>query len=415
MNTNGPLIRPRTHFPLPASGLGAAAILRPGQKYACMALTVQGLDPDVPAITPLAPGVWALRTSPLGLPGHWKEWLGELETSELDEANLYLFASADAKAIEVLDAENEILRTRVLRHYHGLLIATFGIRIDYARMLTGAVETNGVSVRSTQAYPRIPQLASFPLHIRVTRTHLALAANVSEGIAQAREEGELARLWRMLHAFYAALQTSDIGVRCHQLVRTVEGIILPAKGGAGKTFGERGSLLTGEPGVYKTTLRDLYEVRGKLEHLHGPLTAIRAAFERKSPADKALVASYEGAVQHMLYATLIAEAFAHACLARIFTRLELRKHLESDTTLEAMWQSGAQAIADGWGDPLAPSLRSVRNAFDHKRVAQTLEDQGVDDGIYNRISTQEAALRTTGGAAFVEPKSDETTDTGETP
>lgn len=374
----------------------AQPTLSVGQKYACLALHVANLDGSLPRSITMAPNVWASRSLPLEIPKHWQKWLGSLESDRLKQANLFLIATGVSRSLEILDDENMVLTERVRRHFYGLLIASLGIRIDHARMMTGAVERQEVTIRQTQEYPPILNLACIPQGWTIGSPQLSHSRAIAEGIAAAWGEGDRGRLWRMLDAFNTALHSRDIGVRCHQHVRCVEGIILPPMGKSKESFKERGAVLTGDRAHFAPLLDDLYAIRGKLEHLHGAREAIRTAFAKKPLREKSLIATDAGETREMLRYTLFAETMAHACLAQVLERPEFRKHLEADSSLEAFWAADSAAQQADWGAAIGPVVRRALKAFDADRLEYAMQDHAADERVSSRTQTRELALRATG-------------------
>ena len=81
--------------------------IEPSNKFACFAFTFyNGVGGDVPAELQLGPRLWVARHLDFDVAKHWREWLGSLRMSALEDANFVMYATMPTATPKVLDGEN---------------------------------------------------------------------------------------------------------------------------------------------------------------------------------------------------------------------------------------------------------------------------------------------------------------------
>jgi len=91
-----------------------------GEKYALVGLSVN-IDRYLPP-RKIASNLWVFSDRTFDLPPHWREWLGNIRTEEVESCNLFLVSKVASLTPDVLDAENQDLQRRVQNSYVGLLL-----------------------------------------------------------------------------------------------------------------------------------------------------------------------------------------------------------------------------------------------------------------------------------------------------
>jgi hypothetical protein len=81
-----------------------SAWLSDNEKYALITLEVR-VDEGIP-LREFAPGYWAWSDAPIALPGHWREWLGTIQSEAIERGDLVLLCKIAFKTPTVLDTEN---------------------------------------------------------------------------------------------------------------------------------------------------------------------------------------------------------------------------------------------------------------------------------------------------------------------
>jgi hypothetical protein len=121
-----------------------SAWLSDNEKYALITLEVR-VDEGIP-LRDFAPGYWAWSDAPIALPGHWREWLGTIQSEAIERGDLVLLCKIASKTPTVLDTENEILKRRVWGFYVGLLLSSTFTLGHPPMQLTGALREGVLDV-----------------------------------------------------------------------------------------------------------------------------------------------------------------------------------------------------------------------------------------------------------------------------
>jgi hypothetical protein len=135
--------------------------LADGEKYALIGLEVK-TEETIP-FRELVSGLWAWTdTAALGLPAHWREWIGSVRAEEIEGCNLVLLAKMPSSSPKVLDGENGLLKTRVSGFYRGLLLASTFTPSHPPVLFSGSREDGSFGVRESLTL-EIPSLNIFPV------------------------------------------------------------------------------------------------------------------------------------------------------------------------------------------------------------------------------------------------------------
>ena len=321
-----------------------------GHKYSTLALRVSHLTLRHTEPLDLGDNLWVTGEMPVALPGHWQTWLGSLKVEELKSNNLFLHSHASANSPGVLDHENEHLNEVVHRLYFATLIAAPYIGHDDGTRMSGAHHEGALDVRQVQPYDDI--LSAVGCHgAALDDGVFRLAKQIYDGLEQVEGNGEHDRIWRIVRAFYAALQDHQLGSRIHQLIRCVEGFVFPDQGRTRQQMTSRSELFLG-PGQHDL-IQSLFDIRSAVEHLHGPARIVNDA----NPRDGNL---------RLAELCFKSEALARYCLRRLFTTPNLWPHFRDDAALGAFWALPTAARAALWG---ASMNLAVEFALYNRRTA----------------------------------------------
>lgn len=259
-----------------------------GEKFACLAFRLFSLAESLPAEVELGYGCWALPGPPVPIDGHWRGWLGELETEQIQNANLVLFAKVHSSTPGVLDHENNLLLDRVQYLHWGIIIAAGVPTYDHDVMFTGADSGHGPELRSV-SHPHAIYTTAGMRSAQVTVQDLADGSDIVtqiERVLQGRTiEGHYKRLMRGLNAFVAGLRARQAEDRLHQFVRTIESFLPPTVWGAAAFANHARDFLPEHPDP-GALLMELYQLRNIAEH-HGDLDR---GLPNVPPAQRAQVA-----------------------------------------------------------------------------------------------------------------------------
>lgn len=219
----------------------------------------------------------------MGLPEHWREWLGSFEARDLAGSDVFITATAPSAQLDILDGENEALRRRAQQVYTGLLIATSGIRVHHGRSLTGAVRGSEADLRQSQALDLVYSVVGTSRAPAVSPGHLTHAVEVARGLAAIQrlegtpEYGDCGRLKRALNALYACLGSRHLDHRLHQAVRVLEALMSAGEENFRAVMKRRAARLLGDAPEIAGWPDALYQIRNKVEHMYGPIRAVQLA------------------------------------------------------------------------------------------------------------------------------------------
>ena len=306
-------------------------------KYATLAFRTNHVTLQCSEPLDLGEDLWITGEMPVALPDHWNTWLGSLRVDELKRTNLFMFSRKPANTLAVLDHENRQLQEAVRRLYFAFLIATPYIGHTNGTLMTGAHQKNGVlDVREVQSYDDV--LSACGCHGAILNDDVfRQARRIYDGLSQVEGAGEHNRIWRIVRAFFSALQEKQLGARIHQFTRCVEGFVFPDQGNTRAQMASRTELFLGP--TQHALIQTLFDIRSAVEHLHNPA----AILDDLDPNEIDLkLAEYN----------FKSETLAHYCLQRLFTTPILWPHFADDAALAAFWQLPMNKRSTLWGAPM---------------------------------------------------------------
>jgi hypothetical protein len=180
----------------------------------------------------------------------------------------------------------------------------------------------------------------------VTADMMALAFRHAMGRIMFEKTTTYDRIARVLFIFDDALGTLLVHERLHQFCRCTEGLILPAVRKTTQQFVSRTELYVG-PSQHET-MRMLYEMRGKVEHMH----------EYEWPADLA------GRDRPLLVfrRAAMAQELARRCISRFLMTEDVWPYYTTRDRLEAFWALPPADRQKLWGQPF--DLDAINKKFD---------------------------------------------------
>jgi hypothetical protein len=330
----------------------------PGYKFAVMALPgSRGSNP--PDLLALPNGYFVSRGLPVDALSTWRESIGTLHRDELARCGFYLWALAHSQQPEVLDSENEVLARRVHYLFLALLLAVPYFSAGRLTRLTGANADGTARVRSLTTFARTYATLGAP-EPNVSPANLKLAETLATALVRHDQTGKDTRFDRSLRAFRVACEAAYLDERHHEFVRAAEGFVNPRHG---TEFTARLSQVCA--GRCRQHLRQIYQIRSGIEHLHG-------IYERMPK-----YATKRQQFRIALRRCVQAEALARYLLTVYLLHPPLWPHFRTRTSIEAFWALQRPARAHLW--PTKLHLPSILQHFDSTAVAQH-EDRYLESG-----------------------------------
>lgn len=306
-----------------------------GHKYALLTLPDRHGANEAGILTDLGDGYIASGLLPVVPPEHWKQWLGSLLYGETERSGFYLVVHSPSDHPAVLDAENLDLQKKVYHLYTGLCIAVPYFSHGEIVSLTGAIRAGEADVRQYTRYNRTFYTAGSP-HAVINQARLRAAKRMSQSIQHFRATGEMPRFPRILGAFRNAMAAPEMDVRLHQFVRSIEGFLLPKPINADE-FANRAQRIV--KGDHREDLKNLYDIRGAIEHLHGPFNAIRGPEKDRHNT--------------LLRRAIQAETLARYCLRYFLDTPEIWTHFSTSRQTQKLWNLPLTDFETIWSGKLA--------------------------------------------------------------
>lgn len=305
-----------------------------GEKFSCFAFSNFSLGTGLPEDFRLDAELWASRALPVAVEGHWREWLGSLTIEAILRTNFLLIATCPSRRPEVLDAENQQLTQRVDYVFHGLLVQ--GVpHYDQGFSLTGANVGGEIEIRQFSELVRYtPSFGTDPL--RIDLAELKWATCLADRLRTVNAGGpDWSRLRRGLSALFRGSKEREGGERLHQFVRALEALVKP---GIGKTRRQFVHRLQTVAIASRQTLREIFDIRSCVEHLHSPLDALQGSEEQKADV----------AARRMRQA----DRLCRFAFSRVLASNDLFKRFRTDAGIDGFWAMPHRERADLWGSRL---------------------------------------------------------------
>jgi len=312
-------------------------------KFAAIAL--QNIRTDVRASVTLRDGTIALTKMPFPLDNHWRLWLGSMQSSNLENCNLFLVRVAtsgwpDGQLANFggnLDSE----QMNVVGGLFAFLRIIGAVEYTNAFIVAGHVENGQHEIRHFSTTKRFERTRG-ALPWVVQAADLEEAAQLSRayrGLLQ-RFPGERWRFGRGCHALKVALEQHYASDRLHGFVRALEALILPEKGNTEKQFVSRCKLLAGPVAAEAkvgSILQEIYKMRCDVEHVHD--------------WDRSIVSRPPAEREHIAYLrTRQMEGLASAAYRKIISDPALQVNFYDDAALRAFWQRSDIDVRSTFGD-----------------------------------------------------------------
>ena len=313
-----------------------------GQKFALASLHEASVVLTQPM--PLSSEFWLSPSPPVDVDSTWTKWLGTLRAEEVAKANVFIVSVKQSVRPELLDNENEVLKEAVQRFFYGMLFV--GVpRYSASSLLTGASLDGVPGIREFGALDEY-YIAHGARPHTFGLSEFERAFLISEGLRSIfADPSRYLRLRRGINAYLKALREESTYHRIHQLVRSLEALILPPKGATKKHFKERCRLFAGEAPAAASVLGEAYELRSRVEHLRDWDDVLPAATEDERH-------------EEFSHRARQLEALARFAYARIFTTPTLLVHFENTQALEKLWETDSDARRVLWGEQLDITLVS---------------------------------------------------------
>jgi len=306
-----------------------------GEKFSCINFTGFSVAEAVPSEFRLDGATWALRSFPVGLEAHWREWLGSLRTNEIERSNFILCASAASPNPEILDHENLELTEHLYYNIFGLLVQ--GVP-EYGKgyTLSGANVGGEIQIRQYgELNEYLPSYGMPFFDVGVPELNRAFSlANKLHGIYEAG--ADWLRLREGLNVLFKGSEEKNWGDRLHQFVRALEALIKPEVGRSRRQFAHRAQTFAIANTQARDTLLHIFDIRSKVEHMYSPLDALNGTEDQKNAIGNRLTRQVD-----------ILSRFA---LIHVLESENLLDVFRTDTNIEGFWRMPDDERLQVWGN-----------------------------------------------------------------
>lgn len=313
--------------------------IRRGYKFALLSVAEAGSAPQT--MTKLSAKYFVSSVLPPGVLDTWRANIGRLHERELEETRLFLWALKKSKSPGVLDRENDRLAEDVYRLYLGVLLATPYFSNGRMTLLTGANADGTARARTFTFYSRSYRTLGVPHHY-LSVGRLREAETIAASLAKLSRSPHRHRMERTIRAFREACEADRLDHRIHQFVRCAEGFAVPY---TAVQFTQRLKKLCVRR--CKPALKQLYDIRSGIEHLHGPYDRLP---KRPKP----------GKVTRLLQRCVQAEILARFLITTYLSQPTLWPWFSDRAAIDGFWAQSDKQLHATWPRRLAfPSATSV--------------------------------------------------------
>jgi hypothetical protein len=341
---------------------------RNNTKFAILA--VSGINSSLPETEyQLSDQTWVLPALPaLEDLGYWLGRLGSARGDSLQRTNLALLIAEDSPNALILDDVHHRLGAALNRLFFCLHlrpgIECFGSQ--EAELLLGSCADGNPIIRSVAPLPAFYQSKGYA-PATVTAEWLAEALAIRSGLEQTEgSPADFARVRRGTEALVKALRSTRQD-RLHELVRSLEAVVLPERGRTERQFAHRCQTFAVANEATRTALEEILGMRGDAEHLHDWDRAVAI-----HPADIRDDVCWQRTRQ--------AERLARATYTRLWLDDFVRTHFRTDAEMDAFWKLTDDQRRSIWGPGVDIAAEPLHTQYDGwGRVATPLEASAVAD------------------------------------
>ncbi len=289
-------------------------------------------------------GPWAVTSDlPDGVIEDWEGMIGAGHRWELERTRLFLWALAGS------DHQDLDLHRSVLQLYYGLLIGVPFLSHGRMTLFEGRMSDGRLSIERLDPYHQTWSVAGSPSR-SVTVSSVRLAHRVAVQLEAIDRSAGRERFNRILRTFREGCEAESADVRLHQFVRATEGFVVPWKW---QHYQDRTSeFCTGRAKPY---LKELYQLRGSIEHLRGPYRLMPRWLSKRAR------------LLRLLQRAMLAEVLARTLIVNVLLDPACWSHFESFEAAEAFWRRMSLAQRSSVL-PLAINIPDVLRVFDPSRV-----------------------------------------------
>jgi len=246
-----------------------------GGKFACVALADVPLNGQLATPVQICATMWLLWQPSVQLSDFWGAALGSALAEDIAATRLFLLATQPATKPDVDDQEDADLFAAAELGLVSVLLAS-GTGYGKAVFLRGTNASGAPRIRRVEI---VRTYCTAGLQRPVNADELSVVAFVFPALAcmSRGDQSQFQRVREGLNAYRRALNQYHANYRCHEFVRAVEALVKPPSRGITRTFVQRCQAFVARTRESERILRESYELRSKVEHMHPWQEALRCS------------------------------------------------------------------------------------------------------------------------------------------
>jgi hypothetical protein len=228
--------------------------------------------------------------------------------------------------------QKETLRRRLCLIHFGLQLLTLS-RLGRGFLLSGRRESDGhLDVVSWTNVKSFVMPFRFRSTSKVTDALIREAVDIANCVLMVDESS---RLSRGIYILEQALRETRLQERLHQLTRSLEALTKPVTGKTRRQFVHRCQTFAVAGVSAAEALRDIYEIRSAVEHVHDGLTVVAGRADKPEDVLRRRLAQVE--------------YLSTRTYARLLAVPSLIAHFSSDDSIDSFWRIRDDERSKIWG------------------------------------------------------------------
>ena len=298
----------------------------------------------------LSDGTWVLPQVPVAELGIWKEWIGSIRQKRLYGANLVLLVDEVSSNPEILDEVHQRLDNNLTRLFYLLHLRPGLECAGGADSLCGSCVEDAPTIRQMSELPLFYQSKGYtatPITVEWLEEGLTLCAGV---VAMESDKSVFRRIIRGLNVLYDGLKQTGQD-RVHQLVRSLEALVLPDIGNTKTQFVHRCQTFARAGADTRSILQEAFDMRSDTEHLQDWERAVH-----NYPASEREDVCWQRTRQ--------IEKLACFTYSRLLLDAKMREHFRTDDTIVSFWKLPDDERRRLWGKTLDVAAEPRHTKYD---------------------------------------------------
>jgi len=321
--------------------------LNPGEKYSLIFIPTNFISNNIPSNFKINKYIWFLKSLPFNLPEHWNRWLGKIVVENLSKDGLFFITKKYSKTPNIVNDEDFLLKNKINDFYFCFLLTSFIKFSSRGYQITGSNNSGEITVNSFSIKDPPKSIPGFR-YTNIDKNNLRISKSIYSNIKKMPRKKYFRRFNRALESYNLGLLSDDATIVIHNFVRCIEGFVLPEIGKTKRQFLSRVQVFLSK--YDKNLLKEIFEIRSAVEHLHDPLSIVKEQSLRLKKKRLILMTAY-------------LEVIARNCIQKVVLDKNLWEHFKDDISLMNFWKNNnfPNYQKSLWGNPI--NLEKIKRMF----------------------------------------------------